>query len=164
MHTAWSKRRFVSLSTVIALLASGGMTLISLAYFGLAAIRGAIDAGDFTLLVMATFSLTPPAIPQDVALVYGTHVLPQIAKAEAIAHGQRQAEPEGTATAPNSVSSIDFRGVSFRYPNATADVLRNVDLHLRAGEVTALVGVNEWARPRSSNSCAVFTGPAAATS
>src|SRR5438046_75429 len=103
LQTAWSKRRFVSLSTVIALVSSGGMTLISLAYFGLAAIRGAIDAGDFALLVMATFSLTPPAIPQDVALVYGTHVLPQIAKAEAIAHGQRQAEPEGTATAPNSV-------------------------------------------------------------
>jgi ATP-binding cassette subfamily B protein len=142
LQTAWSKRRFVALSTVIALGASGAMTLISLTYFGLAAIRGSIDAGDYTLLVMATFSLIPPGIPQDVALVYGTHVLPQIAKAEAIANGQRQAEHEGTATAPESVSSIDFRGVSFRYPNATADVLRDVDLHLRAGEVTALVGVN----------------------
>ena len=37
---------------------------------------------------------------------------------------------------------VRFEGVHFRYPSGTADVLSGVDLDLRAGASTALVGVN----------------------
>jgi ATP-binding cassette, subfamily B, bacterial len=37
---------------------------------------------------------------------------------------------------------IRFEGVRFRYPTSTADVLSGVDLELRSGTSTALVGVN----------------------
>jgi len=47
---------------------------------------------------------------------------------------------------PNAIDLVDVRGdiefcgVSFRYKEEHADVLRNISLHLRAGETVALVG------------------------
>ena len=38
--------------------------------------------------------------------------------------------------------SVRFEGVKFRYPTSASDVLAGVDLELRAGTSTALVGVN----------------------
>lgn len=40
------------------------------------------------------------------------------------------------------VPVIEFRDVRFRYPDADRDVLRGVNLTLRAGELTGLVGLN----------------------
>jgi ATP-binding cassette, subfamily B, bacterial len=39
-------------------------------------------------------------------------------------------------------NGIEFRGVGFRYPESGAWALRDVDLHIRAGEKIALVGHN----------------------
>ena len=36
---------------------------------------------------------------------------------------------------------IEFRDVYFRYPGAKADTLKGVNLHIRAGERLAVVGV-----------------------
>lgn len=47
---------------------------------------------------------------------------------------------EGLADRPIGV--VRFEGVAFRYPGAAVDVLRGVDLELRRGEATALVGLN----------------------
>ena len=142
LQAAWRKRRFIGPTTVFALSVSGAMTLTSLTYFGFKAVRGAIDAGDFTLLVTATFAMSPPVIPEDVALAYGAHAVPRIREAEALARRQQEAERAGMIAPPDPVTSIEFRAVTFRYPNADTDVLRDLDLRLRAGEVTALVGVN----------------------
>jgi ABC-type multidrug transport system fused ATPase/permease subunit len=38
--------------------------------------------------------------------------------------------------------SIEFRNVSFRYPQAASDALRNINLEIRAGEKVAIVGPN----------------------
>jgi ATP-binding cassette subfamily B protein len=48
------------------------------------------------------------------------------------------------ATDPGDVprAAIRFEGVGFRYPSSSGDVLSGVDLELRAGTSTALVGVN----------------------
>jgi ATP-binding cassette subfamily B protein len=49
----------------------------------------------------------------------------------------------GTATVPDRlVDGIRFENVSFRYPGTDTDVLRDVDLHLPAGAVVAIVGEN----------------------
>ncbi len=43
---------------------------------------------------------------------------------------------------PATASSIEFRNVSFRYPNAEKDTIQNISFKLGAGERVALVGVN----------------------
>jgi ATP-binding cassette subfamily B protein/subfamily B ATP-binding cassette protein MsbA len=39
-----------------------------------------------------------------------------------------------------NVKTIDFKNVSFRYEDANNDVIKNMNLHVEAGEVVALVG------------------------
>ena len=46
------------------------------------------------------------------------------------------------AEAPASFATIRVDDVRFRYPGASVDALRGVDLELRAGEIVALVGEN----------------------
>jgi len=43
---------------------------------------------------------------------------------------------------PRHTESIEFRHVSFRYPSAAADSLKDVNLTVRAGETLAIVGPN----------------------
>lgn len=40
------------------------------------------------------------------------------------------------------IKSIEFRNVSFKYPNTEKYVLRNIDLEIKAGQTCALVGLN----------------------
>jgi ABC-type multidrug transport system fused ATPase/permease subunit len=57
---------------------------------------------------------------------------------------QRFAEPAGRPVEVTGLprSLIRFEGVWFRYPGQDHDVLRGLDLEIRAGEALALVGVN----------------------
>jgi ATP-binding cassette subfamily B protein len=51
--------------------------------------------------------------------------------------------PELPAAAPVTVSGgIRFAGVSFRYPGSDREVLKDLDLYLPAGSITAVVGRN----------------------
>jgi ATP-binding cassette, subfamily B, bacterial len=50
------------------------------------------------------------------------------------------ARPRGTA--PSSFGRIDVEHISFVYPSATEPALDDVSLHIRAGEIVALVGEN----------------------
>ena len=43
---------------------------------------------------------------------------------------------------PTERIDIEFRNVTFRYPNAEDDTIRNLSFHIRPGERIALVGVN----------------------
>ena len=49
--------------------------------------------------------------------------------------------PEGRTPAEGE-HTLELRGVSFRYPGTDRDVIRNVNLTLRSGESTVLVGLN----------------------
>ena len=51
--------------------------------------------------------------------------------------------PVDGAPAPRPIrQGIEFRNVSFRYPGADVDALRNINLQIRPGERIALVGLN----------------------
>ncbi|MDO5738438.1 MAG: ABC transporter ATP-binding protein [Eubacteriales bacterium] len=50
--------------------------------------------------------------------------------------------PSGTRTMPAGPLSIEFKNVSFRYPNSPDKVLENLNLSIAAGETVALVGNN----------------------
>jgi ABC-type multidrug transport system fused ATPase/permease subunit len=43
---------------------------------------------------------------------------------------------------PRLVESLEFRGVTFRYPSAAEDALKDINLIVRAGETVAIVGPN----------------------
>jgi ATP-binding cassette, subfamily B, bacterial len=43
---------------------------------------------------------------------------------------------------PGKIDGIDFDGVSFSYPRGTGAALEDLDLHIRSGELLALVGEN----------------------
>jgi ATP-binding cassette, subfamily B, bacterial len=47
-----------------------------------------------------------------------------------------------TAAAPPSFRRLEVQGVTFTYPSGARPALRDVSLHVRAGEVVALVGEN----------------------
>jgi subfamily B ATP-binding cassette protein MsbA len=51
-----------------------------------------------------------------------------------------QSDPPGAVDLPPFAHRIEFRGVSFRYPDSDRDVLDGVDLTIEAGQVVALVG------------------------
>ena len=53
------------------------------------------------------------------------------------------AKRQGTLPVPEGGEyTVEFRNVSFRYPGSETDVLKNVNLTLRAGKKQALVGAN----------------------
>ncbi len=56
------------------------------------------------------------------------------------AHMQRPAQP--VAMPHPMQDGIQFHNVSFRYPEHSNWTLRNINLHIRAGETLALVGIN----------------------
>jgi ATP-binding cassette subfamily B protein len=43
---------------------------------------------------------------------------------------------------PGKIDGIDFDGVSFSYPGGSGNALQDLDLHIRSGELLALVGEN----------------------
>jgi len=50
------------------------------------------------------------------------------------------ADPPDAVPLPPFRERVEFRGVSFRYPDGDRDVLRAIDLEILAGQVVALVG------------------------
>jgi ABC-type multidrug transport system fused ATPase/permease subunit len=54
----------------------------------------------------------------------------------------RESRTFGAPALPRHRKSIEFRDVSFRYPSAAEDAVRNANLLLRAGQTVAIVGPN----------------------
>ncbi|WP_406149524.1 ATP-binding cassette domain-containing protein [Streptomyces anulatus] len=58
------------------------------------------------------------------------------------AHGQAMADSRGTAPLPAPPERFEVRDVTYRYDGAPKDALSGVSLHVRRGEIVALVGEN----------------------
>jgi ATP-binding cassette subfamily B protein len=142
LHRSWRTRSIFSRSLAAMVVLTGGTIVGGLVHFGFAGARGDLDLGSVTLVLSAVFLLGPRVVPEDIRVAYGSAAVPAILAAEAIAH-ELVALPAGTREVAGLPSrSIRFEDVSFRYRGRDEDVLRNLDLELRAGERTALVGVN----------------------
>ncbi|WP_125775469.1 ABC transporter ATP-binding protein [Antribacter gilvus] len=61
----------------------------------------------------------------------------------------------GPACAPGPVPAIEVTGLTFRYPGATSDTLRGVDLRIEAGDFVAVVGGNGSGK---TTLCKTFNG------
>ncbi|MGW7725030.1 ATP-binding cassette domain-containing protein [Streptomyces canus] len=58
------------------------------------------------------------------------------------AHGQAMTDSRGTAPVTAAPERFEVRDVTYRYDGAPKDSLSNVSLHVRRGEIVALVGEN----------------------
>ncbi|WDT90842.1 ABC transporter ATP-binding protein [Streptomyces sp. SCSIO-PteL053] len=58
------------------------------------------------------------------------------------AHGQAMTDSRGTASPAAAPQRFEVRDATYRYDGAPKDSLRNVSLHVKRGEIVALVGEN----------------------
>ena len=124
-------------------------TMISLGTISLALVlwQGGrlVIAGDLTAGDLVTFLLYTLTVAGAIGTFTGLYAQLQ----EALGASKRIFElleepPElaatATATNPPSVGTVTFEQVSFSYSQRDEEVLRNIDLHVKPGEVVALVG------------------------
>jgi subfamily B ATP-binding cassette protein MsbA len=70
-------------------------------------------------------------------------------------------DDRGTRHVERARGEIAFERVSFRYPGASADALRDIDIRVRAGEVVALVGASGAGKTTLMNLLPRFIEPTA---
>jgi ATP-binding cassette subfamily B protein len=102
---------------------------------------GAVSFAAFVFAMGAVNGMRPQPNTADVSVPVLTGLFFQVAAAEGVARAANEAPGARTANGMPA-GSIRFEGVSFRYPGTDRDVLCELDLDLRAGERTALVGAN----------------------
>jgi ATP-binding cassette subfamily B protein len=115
---------------------------VSCGYLGLAAYRGWLGLGTLAVMLPMLAATTPlgDISWDDVALSWMLQGLPRVGALETAL-----ASPPLTGTLPAAglpVSEVRFSQVRFRYPGSSCDVFAGLDLVLRAGRSTALVGIN----------------------
>lgn len=118
------------------------LSLGCLAFCSFLAIRGIISLGEI-VLYQSMFS----SLSSYVSILAGS--LPQIGAGseafESIAEIMNSRDVElnaGKYTPPDIRGDVEFANVSYRYPGADHDVVRNFSLNVRAGECIAIVGAS----------------------
>lgn len=118
------------------------LSLGCLAFCSFLAIRGIISLGEI-VLYQSMFS----SLSSYVSILAGS--LPQIGAGseafESIAEIMNSRDVElnaGKYTPPDIRGAVEFDNVSYRYPGADHDVVRNFSLNVRAGECIAIVGAS----------------------
>jgi ATP-binding cassette, subfamily B, bacterial len=117
---------------------------VACGYLGLAAYRREIDLGTLAVMLPMLAATTPlgDISWDDVALSWMLQGLPRASQLEA---ELRPAEPDLPGDLPAAgrlARGVRFEQVRFRYPGADRDVFDGLDLTIRAGRSTALVGIN----------------------
>lgn len=104
--------------------------------------KNAITVGDFTMYFSAITSLSG-------TLTGLSEKITELTKYDLKIKDIRKTEKMPSSrnrgigiSAPKENIEIEFRNVSFRYPNAENDTIKNISFKIKAGEKLALVGVN----------------------
>ena len=142
----------------------GAVTIVCLLTYARTQVKaGAMTAGEFTSFVFALLLLYEP-----VKRLTGIHqIFNQAAGAsqkvfEYLDRVESIAEKPGAQRFTAFSRGIEFRGVSFEYPNAPdQEVLRGVNLTVKAGEVVALVGPSGAGKSTLANLVPRFYDPTA---
>jgi ATP-binding cassette subfamily B protein len=125
--------------------------LVSCGYLGLVAYRGEISLGTLAVMLPMLAATTPlgDISWDDVALSWMLQGLPRVRDLEtslASASASLGSASAGLAgswpAAGRPTSEVRFEQVRFRYPSSAREVFAGLDLVLRAGRSTALVGIN----------------------
>ena len=115
---------------------------VSCGYLGLAAYRGEIGLGTLAVMLPMLAATTPlgDISWDDVALSWMIQGLPRARDLETALAAPDLAGSLPAAGLP--ASEVRFEQVRFRYPSSAREVFAGLDLVLRAGRSTALVGIN----------------------
>jgi ATP-binding cassette, subfamily B, bacterial MsbA len=107
-------------------------------YGGKLVITGAITPGVFFSFLAAIFMVYTPV--KRLSLVNNS-IQQARASLERISELEsRERERDGDVAIPPIRENIEFRNVSFTYPGVRYDVLKDINLSIRRGEITAIVG------------------------
>lgn len=104
--------------------------------------KNAITVGDFTMYFSAITSLSGTLTGLSEKITELTKYdlkIKDIRKTEKMPSSRNRGKG---ISAPKESIEIEFRNVSFRYPNAENDTIKNISFKIKAGEKLALVGVN----------------------
>lgn len=104
--------------------------------------KNAITVGDFTMYFSAITSLSGTLTGLSEKITELTKYdlkIKDIRKTEKMPSSRNRGKG---ISAPKENIKIEFRNVSFRYPNAENDTIKNISFKIKAGEKLALVGVN----------------------
>lgn len=118
-------------------------TISIYAYVAYRTVKGAITAGGFVMYYQA-FQRGQGALKtvlSSVASLYENRLFLQyLFEFLDIQHEVK--DPEQPLALPKIEDNIRFENVSFRYPSSTTDILKNVNLSFKKGQVIAIVGEN----------------------
>jgi ABC-type multidrug transport system fused ATPase/permease subunit len=129
-------------ATIGQMLFAGGAAAIALYWAGHAAAAGDLSIGGLVIVVMSTFDVVyglGVMTGADTAVQYGATLLPAL---ETMERTSALARPPQVAATPTRPPMVEVSDVSFRYPGASDDALRGVDIAIPAGGSIALVGMN----------------------
>jgi ATP-binding cassette, subfamily B, bacterial len=141
----WRQRRIgMGYTTAVDLVLTGAVAVVGLVWAARASADGRLGVGELVVFVPALFAVLALGryFNDDTPVEYGTVTMPAIETLERLSRESVAGERGTRAPGVDAPPAIALRGVSFRYPGGDRDVLRDVDLELRAGRSTALVGMN----------------------
>jgi ABC-type multidrug transport system fused ATPase/permease subunit len=117
----------------------GGLTLVATKFI----LDGHLDPTEF-VLTLGSLGLAAASLKPLSTMI--TDIQFSAAASERVAHmldmPEEPGREPGLLTMPRHGESIEFRGVTFSYPNAPRPALNNVSLSIRHGETVAVVGPN----------------------
>ena len=148
-HQKWKKESLAKIWTQVR--ASIGTTIVEILAYAIAIailasriVDGDLTLGDYVVLTgaAATFQgnleelLTQiQNIFEDLPMLRDLHLFLERAK--------RNRSGAGTETFPQQLErGVEIQNLRFRYPEATDDVLQDINLHIHPGEIVSIVGVN----------------------
>jgi subfamily B ATP-binding cassette protein MsbA len=131
-------QRLIEFTSLIMEIIGGLGTAFVLWYGGRLVINGVITPGEFFSFLAAIFMVYTPA--KRLAGVYNG-IQQARASLERISEVEcKEIEKEGTVSIPPIREMIEFRNVSFHYPGIRHEVLKDINLTIRRGEIIAIVG------------------------
>ena len=143
--TAWSKarRQLAARAAGGLLLAFGLGSLLLLVVTGRLGLPDAVAAAAAGAALRGRFSDAAAGIRQlqEAAEFVDDHAQ-LLAGSPGDDESAEAGSPTSSAAGGDGPLSVRLRGVCLRYPGAAVDAVSNVDLELRTGQVTALVGAN----------------------
>jgi ATP-binding cassette, subfamily B, multidrug efflux pump len=121
-------------------LLTGVAMVIVLWLGGREVMAGRISVGDFVAFTFYLNLLTWPLIALGWVVNLYQRGEASMGRINAILHAEPGIRPEGGRPAREPRGEVEFRGVSFRYPDTEREVLRDVSFRVEAGETVAVVG------------------------
>ncbi|SIN73407.1 ATP-binding cassette, subfamily B/ATP-binding cassette, subfamily B, MsbA [Singulisphaera sp. GP187] len=158
---AWRWSRGIEILWDLLLPASSGALLL---YGGIRVLDGRLSLGDLMMFLVYLAMLLEPLAVLATSVTQLQNNLSGLDRVLDLMEEPREmVSNAGTwSIAKRSVAGrISFDAVSFAYPNTDAEVLRNVNLEVEAGEVIALVGRSGAGKTTLCNLIARFYDPTA---